>query len=373
MEFHFLKGYHLSKSAIFQLLYTRIDNGFLELNVGIHGDIIFVKEMRLGAAQRFGLRSEKLLAKVHSLQKPSRSKGCLEYLRQFWPFYLMLLPAVLDVLIFRYFPMYGVQIAFRDYKVRAGIWGSQWVGLKHFIRFVESPNFWQIMSNTFRISFYQLICGFPLPILLAFMIDELRSPRMKKVVQMLTYAPHFISVVALVGLINLFLNRESGILNLFRQLLGLEAVNYLAMPEAFLPSYIISGIWQETGWGTIIYLAALSSLDASITEAAIIDGTTRMQRIWYINLPTILPTIVIMLIMSTGSMLNVGFEKVFLMQNSLTQEVSEVISTYTYKLGILQGQFSYTTAIGLFNSVINAVLLVMVNAVCRRLGDTSLW
>jgi len=295
------------------------------------------------------------------------------YWKNFWPFYVLLLPALLDTLIFRYLPMYGVQIAFKDFKASSGIWGSEWVGLKHFIRFVTAPNFFTIVSNTFLVSFYQLIFGFGVPIVLAFMINELHSSKMKKLVQMLTYAPHFISMVAIVGLINLFLGRESGIFNLVRAQFGLESVNYIGMASTFRPAYVISGIWQDAGWGTIIYLAALSSLDQEVAEAALIDGAGRLQKIWYIDLPTILPTVVVLLVMSAGNLLSVGFEKVFLMQNSLNKEVSEVISTYTYQLGIRNGQFSYTTAVGLFNSLVNAVLLVVINAAARRLTETSLW
>ena len=300
-------------------------------------------------------------------------QGMAQYLRENWVFYLFILPAVLDVLIFRYFPIYGVQIAFRNYKVRQGIWGSDWVGIKYFLQFMHSPNFFQIMLNTLLLSFYNLLFGFPIPILLAFMINEIRNVRLKKFTQMITYMPHFISMVAIVGLINLLLDRESGIVNQVIVALGGKSINFMGMSSAYRTIYVASEVWQHAGWGTIIYLSALSAVDVESLEAAKIDGASRLQKIIYIDFPTILPTIVILLILRAGSVLNIGFEKVYLLQNDLNRDVSEVISTYTYRLGILNGQFSYTTAIGLFNNIINAAILVAVNQLSRSLGDTSLW
>lgn len=299
--------------------------------------------------------------------------GALRYLREYWILYVFLLPAVLDVFVFKYVPIYGVQIAFRNYKVRLGIWDSDWVGLKFFLQFVNSPNFTQVLTNTLLLSLYNLAFGFPVPILLAFMINEIRTARLKKITQMLTYMPHFISMVAIAGLINLILNRESGIVNRFIELLGGRKMSFMGMPSAYRTIYVASEIWQHAGWGTIIYLSALSSVDVESLEAARIDGASKLQKIWYIDLPTIFPTIIILLILRAGSILNVGFEKVFLLQNDLNREVSEIISTYTYRLGILGGQFSYTTAIGLFNNVINALFLVLVNRISRAANGVSLW
>ena len=308
------------------------------------------------------------------LRRPGdRRRAFLHYMRQYWPFYVMILPALLDTLIFRYWPMYGVQIAFRDYRVRKGIWGSEWVGMEHMMRFLNSSNFWPLMRNTFLLAFYSLLWGFPIPIILALMMNELTGKGFKRTVQMLTYAPYFLSSVAIVGLINLFFQRETGLVNVLAMKLGFPDHNYLSDPSWFRTLYIGSGVWQGAGWGTIIYMAALSGVESEVLEAAVIDGANRMQKILYINLPTILPTIVILLIMNTGSLLSVGFEKVFLMQNKLNMDVSDVISTYTYRLGILDGQFSYTTAIGLANSVVNAVILVAVNFIAGRVGETSLW
>lgn len=297
----------------------------------------------------------------------------IAYWRRYWPYYLFLLPAVLDVLVFHYFPLYGVQIAFKNYKVRAGIWGSEWVGLTHFAKFIESPMFFPLLRNTLLISVQSLIVGFPIPIILALLLNEMRNERVKRVVQTITYAPHFLSTVAVVGLLNLLLARDTGILNLLRDALGMGKLNFLTTPEYFRPIYVLSGVWQNTGWDSIIYLAALAAVDVEIVEAAKIDGTNRLQTIRYIYIPTILPTIVILLIMRSGSLLSVGYEKILLMQNDLIKDVSEVISTYTYRMGIVNGQYSYTTAIGLFNSVVNAVILVTVNFIAGKVNETSLW
>lgn len=295
------------------------------------------------------------------------------HMKQFWPLYVFILPAFLDVLIFKYIPMEGLQIAFRDYKVKMGIWGSPWVRMKHINRFITSPNFFQLLRNTFLISFYSLIFGFPIPILLALVINEIKNEKYKRFVQTVTYAPHFLSTVALVGLMNLFLARENGIFNVVREALGMEKLNFMAMSSMYRTIYVGSEIWQQTGWNSIIYIAALTSIDVEMLEAAKIDGANRLQKIWYIDLPSILPTVVVMLILRCGSLLSVGYEKVLLMQNDLIKDVSEVIATYNYRIGILKGQFSYTTAIGLFNSVVNCAILLLVNMLSRKVNETSLW
>jgi len=301
------------------------------------------------------------------------AKQWKRHLRQFWPLYLFLLPALLDVIIFRYVPMYGLQIAFRNFKIRKGFWGSDWVGLEHFINFVNAPNFWQLLRNTLSLSVKSLLWGFPVPVILALMLNEIRSSKVKRIVQTITYAPHFLSLVAMVGLINLLLARETGLINHLLEALGFERKNFLIMANAYQPIYILSGIWQGAGWGSIIYLAALSSVSPDMIEAAQIDGANRFQKIWYIDIPTILPTIVIMLIMNSGSLLSVGYEKVLLLQNDMIRDVSEVISTYNYRMGILQGKYSYTTAIGLFNSLVNGIILLSVNKISKIVTETSLW
>lgn len=295
------------------------------------------------------------------------------YMSRNWIFYLLILPGFLDVLIFRYFPMYGIQIAFRKYKATKGILGSSWVGLKYFKQFMETPIFWQLMRNTLALSASCLVFGFPLPIILALLLNEQRNLRLKKVTQMITYMPHFVSTVAVVGIINFMVDREAGIINLIRGAFGLEGINYMGVSSAFRPLYVISDIWQHMGWSAILYLAALSSVDTEILEAARIDGANRFQVIWYIDIPAILPTVVIMLILNCGSLLNVGFEKVYLMQNNNTLDVSEIIATYVYTCGILGGQFSYTTAIGLFNNVVNCVILLFVNTIADKLSGSSLF
>ena len=247
------------------------------------------------------------------------------------------------------------------------------MGFEYILDFINSPMFGQLMRNTLLLSLYQLAFGFPVPIILAFMLNEMRCQKAKRFVQMATYAPHFISMVAVVGLLQLFLQRDTGVFNLVRALLGMEQINYLAQASSFRSIYVLSGIWQEAGWGTIIYLAALSGVNVDMLDACAIDGATRFQKIIHIDLPTILPTVVVLLILNTGSILNIGFEKVFLMQNDLNRDVSELISTYTYRLGIQQGRFSKTAAIGLFNSFVSALVLVIVNALARKVGETSLW
>ena len=303
----------------------------------------------------------------------SRRLAIKKYWQENWQYYILLLPAIIFTVVFAYVPMYGAQIAFRDYKVKLGFWGSEWVGMKHFIRFVTSSNFWPLLRNTLGISVYSLVAGFPAPIILAFMLNELQSGKLRKSVQMITYAPHFISAVAVCGLIRLFTQRESGVINLLIMMLGGEGVDFLAEPAYFSTIYVISSIWQELGWGTIIYLAALSGVDPQIVEVSVIDGASRLQKIWYIDIPTIMPTIIILLILNVGSILSVGYEKVLLLQTPLNMETSDIISTYVYRLGIEDAQFSYTTAIGLFNSVVNLALLTIVNYISKKFSGSSLW
>ena len=302
-----------------------------------------------------------------------KRKRRLRYIKENYPLYLMILPAIVFVFVFAYVPMYGIQIAFRDFKVRDGYWGSEWVGLEHIIRFVTSSNFWQLIRNTIGISLYSLAVGFPVPIILSVMLNELRSNKLRRTAQMIFYAPHFLSSVAVCGIVVLFTQRETGIINLLIMMFGGEGVEFLAKPEWFKTIYVISGIWQNMGWGTIIYMAALSSVDPGIVEAATIDGANRLQKIWYIDIQTIKPTIVILLIMNCGSMLSVGSEKILLLQNTLNMSASDVTSTYVYRLGIEGGQFSYTTAVGLFNTVVNLIILLIVNKTADRLSGSSLF
>lgn len=287
--------------------------------------------------------------------------------------YLLCIPAIVLVLIFEYVPMYGLQIAFRDYSVNKGIWGSTWVGMKHFIRFFESPQFVDIIKNTLGISVYSLLAGFPIPIFIALLINQTKNLKFKKIVQTTIYAPHFISVVILCGMLQLFLSPSTGIINNIIASLGLERIHFLAEPSMFADIFVWSDIWQNTGWSTIIYIAALSSVSPELYEAAKIDGATKWQTIKSIDIPSIMPTVVILFIMRTGQFMNIGFQKAYLLQNSLNVSASEIIPTYVYKSGIYGAQFSYSTAIGLFNTVINVILILSVNKICKKLSDTSLW
>ncbi len=295
--------------------------------------------------------------------------------RKIWKhraFYLLLLPAVAYVILFCYTPMYGLQIAFKDYKGALGIAGSRWVGLKHFRSFFNSYNFLQLLRYTLALSLYSLAAGFPLPILLALLLNETKS-RFKRFSQTVLYAPHFISMVVMVGMLNTLFSPSMGVINTLREALGMERYYYMAQPSAFRHLYVWSGVWQNIGWDAVIYLAALSAVDPSLHEAAMIDGASRIQRITHINLPTILPTIVILFIMAVGRVASVGYEKVYLLQNDLNVDVSEVISTYVYKRGVLNSNYSFSTAVGLFNNVVNIALLLMANFISRRLGETSLF
>ena len=285
--------------------------------------------------------------------------------------YLMILPAIVAVFIFHYIPIYGVQIAFKDYRSSLGITQSPWVGLKHFKAFIEYPYFSKIMWNTISISLLCL-CFFPAPILFSIMLDELRSQKFKKVAQMVTYAPHFVSTVVVCSMILLFLQNDGPIYNLIRAVTG-EGINLIAVPSAFAPIYAISDLWQGLGWGTIIYLATLAGISLELVEAAEIDGAGRFQIIWHVKLPHLKPTIITLFLLKMGSLISVGFEKVFLLQNSLNKDASSIISTYVYDVGITNHQFSYSSAIGLFNNIINILLVVIANQISKKISETSLW
>ena len=296
--------------------------------------------------------------------------------RRRWQLFLFLLIPVIWVLIFNYAPMVGIQIAFRKYKIRDGIWGSRWVGMANFTKFFGSYQFQRVLVNTIRVSLYSLAAGFPLPIVLALCMNALTNQRYKKFIQTLTYIPHFISTVVMVGMLMQIFNSNTGLYGRLGWLFtGQRPDDILSQASVFPHMYVWSGVWQGMGWSSIIYMAALSSVDASLHEAAEIDGASRFQRCIYIDFPCILPTATILLIMNAGNIMSVGFEKVFLMQNSLNLSTSEVISTYVYKVSLTASgsDFSYGTAIGLFNSVVNLMLLVIVNFISKRLTENSLW
>ena len=286
--------------------------------------------------------------------------------------YILLLPALVYFLVFHYYPMYGVQIAFKDFIASKGIWGSPWIGFDHFERLFNSYFFANIIKNTFWISIYTLVVGFPVPIIMALMLNEVKNSSFKRIVQTVTYAPHFISMTVMVGIIIVFLSPGSGIVNLIIKALGGDPMPFMAKADWFPTVFVLSGIWQNTGWNAIIYLAALAGIDPELHSAAQIDGANRIQRIWYINLPGIVPIITILLILNAGSIMNLGFEKIFLMQNQLNLETSEVIVTYVYKSGLINAQYGFSAAVGLFNSVVNCTLLVLFNSIAR-ISENSLW
>lgn len=287
-------------------------------------------------------------------------------------YYLMLLPAVIYVMLFCYAPMYGLQIAFKNYKVSLGVSGSPWIGFRNFTDFFQSYYFVTLLKNTLVLSLYSLIVGFPIPIIIALILNEMKG-RFKKVTQTVLYAPHFISLVVLVSILNSMLSPSQGVVNTIIEMLGGERTYFMADPKYFRHLYVWSGVWQGMGWGAIIYLAALSGVDPVLHEAADMDGATRLQKIIHINIPTILPTIIIMLILRMGQIISVGYEKVYLMQNSMNVETAEVISTYVYKRGILNSNYSFSAAVGLFNNVVNVILVLLANWISKKISKTSLF
>lgn len=287
--------------------------------------------------------------------------------------YLFCLPGIVATFIFSYIPMYGIQIAFRRYNAKQGIMGSPWVGLYYFQRFFESPYFWTTIKNTLILSLYGLLVAFPIPIALALLLNSFRHKRYRKFIQTVTYAPNFISTVVMCGMLILFLSPSIGIINHMIGFFGGDPVNFMAKKEFWRHIYVWSGVWQGAGWSSVIYFASLAGVSPELHEAARCDGATKWQLIRYIDLPSLLPTATILLIMSCGSILSVGFEKAYLLQNSLNTSVSEIISTYVYKVGLTNNDMSYSTAIGLFNTLINLVMLLIVNKMADRLSGNSLW
>jgi len=296
---------------------------------------------------------------------------------QWWQLYLFILIPLTYVIIFKYIPMTGIQLAFRKYSVAGGIWGSKWVGMENFEKFFHSYQFKRVIVNTFKLSMLSIFLGFPFPIIFALMLNSVNNQRFKKSVQTITYMPHFISTVVMVGMLMKLLNPNSGIYGqLMTSILGVKPSDPLASGAGFTNAYVWSGIWQGFGWDSIMYLAALAAVSPELHEAAEIDGADRFRRILHIDFPAILPTITIMLIMRSGSVMSIGFEKVYLMQNDLNLAASEVISTYEYKRGLAASgatDFGLSTAIGLFNSTINLFLIVLVNYISGKISETSLW
>ena len=297
----------------------------------------------------------------------------LKAIKRDYILWLFVLPGLILTFIFSYVPLYGVQIAFRNYNAKLGFFGSHWVGMKYFIRYFNSPYFISTLRNTFILSIYSIVAGFPIPIILALMLNSFRHKKYAKVIQTITYAPNFISTVVMCGMLVLFLSPSVGIVNHIIESFGGQAINFMAEKSLWRHIYVWSGVWQTMGWNSVIFFAALAGVNPELQEAAVMDGASKFQIIRYIDFPSILPTATILLIMSCGSVLSVGFEKVFLLQNDLNLSVSQVISTYVYQVGLIDNNVSYSTAIGLFNSLVNAILLIIVNKVSDKMSGISLW
>ena len=295
------------------------------------------------------------------------------YMKGHYDLYLLLLPAIRYTAVFLYIPMYGVLMAFQDYSPVKGIIGSNFVGLKHFKKFFSTYMAKQIISNTVILSGYSLLASFPFPVILALMLNYCVNRRFGKIVQTVTYMPYFISVMVLVGMMNIFFSTNYGVVNTVLQALGIEPFSFMSSEKSFRHMYVWSGIWQGMGYSSVIYFAAISGIDPTLYEAAELDGASKLQRIRYIDLPSIMPTVIIMLIMSAGNLMSIGFEKACLMQNDRNSGVSEIIATYVYKVGLIDARYSFSAAINLFNSAINFVILIVINKISRKLSDTSLW
>lgn len=301
-------------------------------------------------------------------------KGFVRYIKHTWQLWIMLFPAMLYIFLFCYLPMYGIQLAFREYSFAAGITGGRFVGLKYFEQYFNSPMFWPTLKNTFLLSATSIIVGFPAPILLAMIINQIRRKKWRKIVQTTVYIPYFISVVVMVSMLNIMLANDGGVISNLLKEIGLvgKNVNILGSAKTFVPLYVLSGVWQSMGWNSIIFIAALSSVDTELYDACRIDGANRMQTMIHIDFPAIVPTIIILLIMNMGNVLNIGFDKIYLMQNSLNLGASQVISTYVYSVGIKSSQFSFGAAVGLFNTLINFLFLVITNQIAKRVSGTGL-
>lgn len=312
------------------------------------------------------------MQKKHQRQKMTSLR---KKVKRYWGLYLLLAPALVLLFCFTYRPMYGVLIAFKEYRPADGILGSVWADpwYKYFTKFFNSFQFGSTIINTLVITVYSLLVSFPIPILLALGVNQMKNKRYQKFFQTVTYMPHFISTVVMVGLLTLLLSPGSGILGSICEVVGVEAPNLMGQASAFKHLYVWSDVWQHMGWDSIIYIAALSAVDPTLYEAATVDGATNLQKMKYVDIPMLIPTAVIMLIMRFGSLMSLGFEKVYLMQNDLNLSASEVISTYVYKIGIIKTQYSYSAAINLFSTVINFVLLITVNQISKKVSENSLW
>lgn len=306
-------------------------------------------------------------------ESPSQKKSLFQRIMVNWQLYLFMLPGLAYYITLEYLPIYGLQIAFKNYSPSRGIWGSKWIGLAQFERFFRSAYFSETIFNTLKLSIVSLAAGFIFPIIFALMLNEMRCKPYRKLVQTVSYAPHFISVVVIVGILQLFVTPSTGIVNHVIAALGGARIPFMQEERWFMPLYVITNVWQDLGWSSLIYTAALSGVDPTLEEAAIIDGASRLKRVWHVKLPVLKPTIVVLLILSCGQLLNVGYEKVLLMQTDSNLGASEIISTYVYKAGLINAEFSFSAAVNLFNNIINCILLIAVNTVTSKLDQTSLW
>lgn len=302
----------------------------------------------------------------------AKRPSLIENMKRYWELYVLIIPVIIYFVVFKYLPMYGIQIAFKDYYPGMNMMDAEWIGFDHFERLFRSTTFWTALKNTLTVSLMQLILSFPLPILLAVLLNELRSGKMKKILQTVSYAPHFISTVAMAGII-MALTTETGLIGQIYTAVTGETVDLLTMPDMFKWIYVIGNEWKNLGWSSIIYIAALSSVDVSLYEAAKVDGANRLQKVWYLDIPALVPTMVTLLILNCGKILTVGYEQVLMLQNSLNLSASEIISTYSYKVGMIERSYGFSTAVGLFNSVVNLILLVSVNKISKKVSGNGLW
>jgi putative aldouronate transport system permease protein len=296
-----------------------------------------------------------------------------KYLKRAFPFYLMIFPGVLLFLVFRYLPMFGVFIAFKDYTPFRGVWKSEWIGFQNFVQLFSEKDFLLLLKNTLYLNLLDTFIGFPFPILLALLLNEVRIKYFKNTMQTILYAPHFLSWVVIVGITVLFLRSQDGGLNVLLDALGFSRIDFMTNPDYFRPLWLFHNIWQGAGWGAIIYLAAIASIDPALYEAATVDGASRLRQIWHITLPSLKTVVVIMFILRLGSFIDVGFEHIFLLQNPLNLQVSDVFETYVYRQGLVQGDFSYSTAVGLFKSVVGLVMIITANTIAKRLGEEGVY
>ena len=313
---------------------------------------------------------------MNMLAEPRKKKGVLFYLRRDWLIYLMMLPGIAYFICFKYLPIFGIVIAFENYKPFFGVEGvftANWFGLYWFDRFIDSYYFWRLLRNTFLLSFYSLVWSFPSAILLALLINEIQNARFKKLVQTISYLPHFLSIVIIAGIIRSILSTDGGLLNTIIVALGGEPIYFLGAPQYFRAIYVISGVWQSIGWNTIIYLAAISGVDGALYEAAELDGAGVFRRMWHVTLPGIMPVISLQLILNVGNLLNVGYEKVLLLYNEAIYDTADIIGTYVYREGLINQSYSYTTAVGLFTSVIAMIMVLGSNKLCKMMGQEGIW